>query len=105
MADTLTDPVPRLRAGRLDAAQLAANFADAHPSLGSRQAPVEAERCYFCYDAPRIEACPTAIDIPSFIARIVDGNLRGSAETILSANIFGGACARVCPTEILCEQA
>ncbi len=41
----------------------------------------------------------------AFIARIADGNLRGSAGAILSANIFGGACARVCPTEILCERA
>ena len=110
MDDSMAALEPRLRlgrpeAGRLDARQLAANFADAHPPLTPDRALVEAERCYFCYDAPCVEACPTAIDIPSFIARIADGNLRGSAETILSANIFGGACARVCPTEILCEQA
>lgn len=105
MVDTLVAPEARIRAGRLDANLLADNFADAHPALSPAKARVEAERCYFCYDAPCIEACPTGIDIPSFIAKIVDGNLRGSVETILSANIFGGACARVCPTEILCEQA
>ena len=105
MADTLAATEPRLRAGRLDAGALAANFSDAHPPLSAGQALVEAARCYYCHDAPCIEACPTAIDIPAFIARIADGNLRGSAETILSANIFGAACARVCPTEILCERA
>ena len=94
-----------IAAGRLDAAQLAANFADAHPPLSPAQAVVEANRCYFCYDAPCIEACPTGIDIPSFIRKIATGNLRGSAQTILEANILGGSCARVCPTEELCERA
>jgi glutamate synthase (NADPH/NADH) small chain len=66
---------------------------------------VEASRCYFCYDAPCMEACPTGIDIPGFIKKIATGNLRGSAVRILEQNIFGGSCARVCPTEILCEGA
>jgi dihydropyrimidine dehydrogenase (NAD+) subunit PreT len=94
-----------IAAGRLNPAQLAANFADAHPPLSSAQAVVEANRCYFCYDAPCVEACPTGIDIPSFIRKIATGNLRGSAQTILEANIMGGSCARVCPTEELCERA
>ena len=92
-------------AGRLDAMTLAANFADAHPPLTAAQAVVEASRCYFCYDAPCLEACPTGIDIPGFIRKIATGNLKGAAVTILESNIFGGSCARVCPTEILCEQA
>jgi glutamate synthase (NADPH/NADH) small chain len=94
-----------IAAGRLDAASLAANFSDAHPPLSPAQAVVEADRCYFCYDAPCVEACPTGIDIPSFIRKIATGNLRGSAQTILEANILGGSCARVCPTEELCERA
>jgi dihydropyrimidine dehydrogenase (NAD+) subunit PreT len=92
-------------AGRLSAEQLAANFTDAHPPLTRDEARVEADRCYFCYDAPCVQACPTGIDIPSFIRKIATGNLKGSATAILSANILGGSCARVCPTEILCEQA
>ena len=94
-----------IAAGRLDAAQLAANFADAHPPLSPAQAVVEASRCYFCHDAPCLEACPTGIDVPSFIRKIATGNLLGSAQTILEANILGGSCARVCPTEELCERA
>jgi glutamate synthase (NADPH/NADH) small chain len=69
------------------------------------QARVEADRCYYCYDAPCQTACPTGIDVPSFIQRIADGNLRGAAHTILESNPLGGMCARVCPTEVLCEQA
>jgi glutamate synthase (NADPH/NADH) small chain len=85
--------------------QITANFADAHPPLSAAQAVVAANRCYFCYDAPCIEACPTGIDIPGFIRSISTGNLGGAAHKILDANIFGGSCARVCPTEILCERA
>ncbi|WP_404380575.1 NAD(P)-dependent oxidoreductase [Caenispirillum salinarum] len=93
-----------IKAGRLDAAALAENFADAHPPLDDKNAVIEASRCYYCYDAPCIKACPTGIDIPSFIKKITTGNLKGSAADILSANIMGGMCARVCPTEILCED-
>jgi len=94
-----------IAAHRLPAEEVAAGFADTKPPLTAHEAIVEAERCYFCYDAPCREACPTEIDIPGFIRKIATGNLRGSALTILEANIFGGACARVCPTEVLCEAA
>ncbi len=94
-----------IAAFRLDPATLAANFADAHPPLSPHEALLEAARCYFCHDAPCVEACPTGIDIPGFIRGISTDNLRGAARKILEENIFGGACARVCPTEILCEGA
>ncbi|MGL4767270.1 MAG: NAD(P)-dependent oxidoreductase [Formosimonas sp.] len=90
---------------RLSSEQYAQNFCDAHPPLNLKQALIEADRCYFCYDAPCTTACPTSIDIPSFIHRISDGNLHGAAKQILTANPLGGMCARVCPTEELCEQA
>ena len=91
--------------GRLDAASLKANFADLHPPLSSHEAQVEAERCYFCFDAPCQKACPTSIDIPLFIRQIAADNRDGAARTIFDANIMGGMCARVCPTETLCEEA
>jgi dihydropyrimidine dehydrogenase (NAD+) subunit PreT len=94
-----------IRAGRLSEEKLASNFADMHPPLTKSEAIIDADRCYFCYDAPCVTACPTGIDIPGFIQKIRSGNLRGSAHTILSANIMGGMCARVCPTEVLCEEA
>ncbi|NVN10231.1 NAD(P)-dependent oxidoreductase [Nguyenibacter vanlangensis] len=99
------DQAPDIAASRLSPEELARNFADAHPPLTDNQAVIEADRCYFCYDAPCIEACPTGIDIPGFIKKIASGNLAGSARTILESNILGGSCARVCPTEILCEHA
>ncbi|MBC7647808.1 MAG: NAD(P)-dependent oxidoreductase [Vitreoscilla sp.] len=94
---------PDVRAGRLSALDYAKHFADATPRFTQAQAVLEAERCLYCYDAPCATACPTSIDVPSFIKRIADGNLRGSATTILDSNPLGGMCARVCPTENLCE--
>jgi glutamate synthase (NADPH/NADH) small chain len=94
-----------IRAGRLTEEKIAANFADMHPALTPSEAIIDADRCYFCYDAPCTTACPTGIDIPGFIQKIRSGNIKGSAHTILSENIMGGMCARVCPTEVLCEQA
>ncbi len=95
---------PDIAAGRLSQAEYARNFDDIKPPLTPQQAPIDASRCYFCYDAPCIEACPTGIDIPSFIRKIATDNVRGAAMDILGANIFGGACARVCPVEELCEE-
>ena len=97
--------VPDIAAGRLLAEDYAANFGDLHPPLDAHQAVVEADRCYFCYDAPCMNACPTGIDIAMFIREIRYGNPKGAAETILEENILGGMCARVCPTETLCEEA
>ncbi len=81
------------------------NFSDAKPPLTDQQALVEADRCYFCFDAPCVTACPTSIDIPNFIRKIATRNIRGSAHDILEQNIMGAVCGRVCPTEVLCEEA
>lgn len=93
-----------IAAGRLSAAEYADNFADLHAPLDDHQALVEADRCYFCDGAPCTTACPTGIDIPMFIRQISTGNPKGAAATILRDNIMGGMCARVCPTETLCEE-
>ena len=94
-----------IAAGRRDASELACAFADIAPLMDAGAAAVAASRCHYCYDAPCITACPTRIDIPGFIRKIGNGNVKGAARDILSANPLGGMCARVCPTEILCEGA
>ncbi len=83
--------------------QYAENFSDVPPPLDPHEAAVAADRCYFCYDAPCVAACPTEIDIPLFIRQIQAGQPGAAANTIFESNIFGGMCARVCPTDILCE--
>ncbi|AXI48114.1 dihydropyrimidine dehydrogenase [Sulfitobacter sp. SK012] len=96
---------PGIKAGRLTAEAYADHFSDLHPALDTHEALVASDRCYFCHDAPCITACPTDIDIPLFIRQIATGTPDAAARTILSQNILGGMCARVCPTEQLCEQA
>lgn len=93
-----------IQSGRLTAADLAENFADLHAPYDAHEAAVAADRCYFCYDAPCMTACPTSIDIPQFIREIQAGHPESAAKTILNQNILGGMCARVCPTETLCEE-
>ncbi len=96
--------VSGVAAGRLTAEEYSTNFSDIHPPLSVHEALVEAQRCYFCHDAPCMTACPTSIDVPLFIRQIATANPKGSAHTIFKQNIVGGMCARVCPTETLCEQ-
>ena len=90
---------------RLSQERLACEFSDVAPLLDATAAAAASSRCHYCYDSPCVQACPTQIDIPGFIRKIGNGNLKGAATDILSANPLGGICARVCPTEILCEGA
>lgn len=94
---------PGVVPGRLTREELVVNFVDVAPPLDEHEARVAADRCYFCHDAPCITACPTSIDIPLFIRQIATGTPDAAAMTIFHSNILGGMCARVCPTENLCE--
>ncbi len=96
---------PGIVPGRLSSDELTSNFTDLHPPLAPHEAAVAADRCYFCYDAPCVTACPTDIDIPLFIRQIQAGQPQAAGMTIFDQNILGGMCARVCPTETLCEEA
>ncbi len=93
-----------IAAKRLTNAEYAQNFTDLHPPLTDHEALVEADRCYFCHDAPCMAACPTSINIPMFIRQVSTGLPKNAAKTIFDQNILGGMCARVCPTETLCEE-
>ena len=95
---------PGIVSARLDASAYALRFCDSHAPLNLTQAQIESDRCYYCFNAPCTLACPTSIDVPQFIQRIAQGNLRGAAQTILESNALGGMCSRVCPTENLCEK-
>ncbi len=95
---------PGVVAQRLEPAAYVQNFTDVQGLLGQHEALVAADRCYFCHDAPCMTACPTSIDIPLFIRQIATGTPEAAAKTIFAQNIMGGMCARVCPTEQLCEE-
>lgn len=89
----------------LDIKDIEQNFSEINPAMSRAEAAVEANRCLYCYDAPCTRACPTHIDVPSFIKKIASGNLIGSARVIFDANPIGATCARVCPVDVLCEGA
>ncbi|KAB2338027.1 NAD(P)-dependent oxidoreductase [Cytobacillus depressus] len=95
----------RIKNKKISLDDLGVNFSEIEPALTSKEAMEESNRCLYCYDAPCITACPTGINIPSFIKKIASGNLKGSAKVIMEANPVGASCARVCPTEELCEGA
>lgn len=95
----------RMKDRSISLTDLASNFLEIEPDLTAKEAMDEANRCLYCYDAPCITACPTSINIPSFIKKIASGNVKGSAKVIMDANPVGASCARVCPTEELCEGA
>ena len=92
-------------ATRLPLTELEKQFTELKPPMSVREAKVEATRCLYCYDAPCITACPTSIDVPTFIRKISTDNVTGAAVTILEANLMGASCSRVCPVEELCEGA
>jgi dihydropyrimidine dehydrogenase (NAD+) subunit PreT len=94
-----------IQAGRMSPKACADSFRDIAAAFDRNEARVAAERCLFCHDAPCVTACPTSIDIPLFIRQIANGQPVPAAKTILDANIMGAMCARVCPTENLCEGA
>lgn len=95
---------PGISSGRLSQSEIDQNFSDLHAPFDAHEAAVAADRCYFCHDAPCMTACPTSIDIPMFIRQIQTGTAESAAKTIFDQNILGGMCARVCPTETLCEE-
>ena len=92
-------------AAKLKPEQYEANFAELHPPFTPNSAVAEANRCLYCYDSPCMKACPTHIDISTFIKKIATGNLKGSAKTILSSNWIALTCAKACPVDVLCEGA
>ena len=94
-----------IKKSRLSEKEYSENFGEIHPPFNKHEALVEGDRCYYCYDAPCIDACPTGINIPLFIRQITSGNPEGAAKTIFDENILGGMSARVCPTETLCQEA
>jgi glutamate synthase (NADPH/NADH) small chain len=92
-------------APKLSPQQYEQNFSELHPPFTPAAAIAEANRCLYCYDSPCMKACPTHIDIPTFIKKITTGNLKGSAKTILESNWIALTCAKACPVDVLCEGA
>ena len=94
------------QSGRLSKPRISTPIsADMHPPLSRSEALIEADRCYFCYDAPCTTACPTGIDIPGIYPEDSQRQRAKVRHTrYCRENIMGGMCARVCPTEVLLRR-
>ncbi len=75
------------------------------PPMTPLTAIEEASRCLLCHDAPCSQDCPAGTNPAKFIRSMRLRNFKGAVETIRTANILGGVCARVCPYNKLCESA
>jgi len=84
-------------------------FDELHPPLDRAAALLEADRCLECggpyAPAPCMVACPAGVDVANFVAAIAEDEPLAAAQTIFTENLLGSTCARVCPTEVLCEGA
>lgn len=63
----------------------------------------ESERCLMCPDAACVKGCPVGIDIPGFIAKIIDKDYRQAYDILTDSNLLPAICGRVCPQESQCE--
>jgi glutamate synthase (NADPH/NADH) small chain len=93
------------KAPKLSEEEYKKNFEELIYPFTTNSATAEANRCLYCYDSPCMKACPTHIDISTFIKKIATGNLLGSAKTIFNSNWIALTCAKACPVEDLCEGA
>jgi len=99
-----TIPQQRTSAREQPAAERVRNFAEVTHVYSKEEAAVEAERCLLCPDQPCVRGCPVSIDIPGFIQRISQKDLRGAYDLITETNLLPAICGRVCPQETQCEE-
>lgn len=98
-----TIPQERTPMREQDAKQRAGNFEEVARGYSLEDALRESERCLLCPDQPCIAGCPVGIDIPGFIRKIGEKNLRGAYDILTDTNLLPSVCGRVCPQENQCE--
>lgn len=81
----------------------ARNFDEVALGFDTDAALLEARRCLLCPQPACVEGCPVGIDIPGFIARMLEKDWRGAFEVLSDATLLPGVCGRVCPQEDQCE--
>ena len=77
----------------------AKNFEEVACGYRPEDALRESERCLLCPDRPCVSGCPVGIDIPGFIRRINEKDLRGAYEVLTATSLLPAVCGRVCPQE------
>lgn len=81
------------------------NFDEVATGYTYEMAIEEAKRCLNCKNKPCQSKCPVAIDIPAFIERLANEDIKGAYEVISRSSTLPAVCGRVCPQETQCESA
>ncbi|MGZ4740075.1 MAG: hypothetical protein ACXVLM_12775, partial [Ilumatobacteraceae bacterium] len=86
-----------------DPGERSGTFAEVNLGFTERLAMLEAQRCLACKRATCVDGCPVAVDIPTFVRQIEDGDFAAAAETLFGDNTLPAVTGRVCPQEHQCE--
>ena len=81
------------------------NFQEVATGYTYDMAIEEARRCLNCKNKPCVGKCPVGIDIPAFIERLANEDIKGAYEVISRSSALPAVCGRVCPQEVQCESA
>ena len=86
-----------------EASVRAKNFEEVACGYRPEDAQRESERCLMCPDQPCVSGCPVGINIPGFIQKINEKDLRGAYDILTQTSLLPAICGRVCPQENQCE--
>ena len=98
-----TIPQERTPMPEQEASVRAKNFEEVACGYRPEDAQRESERCLMCPDQPCVSGCPVGINIPGFIQKINEKDLRGAYDILTQTSLLPAICGRVCPQENQCE--
>ena len=81
----------------------ATNFKEVCLGYNKEEAEAEAARCLNCKNPRCVEGCPVSIDIPGFISKVKESDVKGAYDVISLSSALPAVCGRVCPQESQCE--
>ena len=81
----------------------ATNFEEVCLGYNKEEAEAEAARCLNCKNPRCVQGCPVSIDIPGFITKVKESDVKGAYDVISLSSALPAVCGRVCPQESQCE--